>query len=220
MRLYLSSFRLGDRPQELLALVGAGGRPAAGAPVAVIANALDAEDPAVRAERVAEECARLDTLGLVPREVDLREHFGGPPAAVAAELARFPVLWLRGGNVFVLRQAMARSGADTALTGLLREDAVVHAGYSAGACVLAPSLRGLEHCDDVTAVRRAYAAEPLWDGLGVLDRAFVPHVDSPGHPESAALGEVAAAYREAGVPHLALRDGQALVVNGEREYVV
>lgn len=220
MRLYLSSYRNGDHPELLLDLVGRGGRSAAGARIAVIANGIDAEDADVRLSGVAGEFERLGALGLDPVEVDLRDFFGGPPEDVRAVLAGFPAVWLRGGNVFVLRAALALSSADTALGNLLRGDALVHAGYSAGACVLAPSLHGLEHCDDVTAVSRTYGTEPVLEGLGLLDRALVPHVDSPGHPESVALGEVAAAYRAAGIPHLTLRDGQALVVDGDCEFVV
>jgi dipeptidase E len=130
------------------------------------------------------------------------------------------VLWLRGGNVFVLRHAMQRSGADELIVDGLARDAFVYAGYSAGPCVLAPSLRGLELCDDATEVTRLHGTEPLWDGLGVLDHAVVPHVQTPDHPESAALDRVAEMYRATGVPHVALRDGQALVVDGDTVTVV
>ncbi|MFC4910680.1 Type 1 glutamine amidotransferase-like domain-containing protein [Actinomadura gamaensis] len=203
MRLYLSSFRLGDRPDRLLELCGDRRE------VAVIADALDGGSEDARSEGVHREIAALAELGFAAGEIDLRK-FAGRPEELADALGRFPVMWVRGGNVFALRYAMARSGADAIITRLVREDAVVYAGYSAGACVLAPSLRGLEACDDP-----AVAPEVVWDGLGVLDFAFVPHVDSPGHPECAALTRVADAYRRDGVPHRALRDGQVLVVDGD-----
>ena len=53
---------------------------------------------------------------------------------------------------------------------LIRTERLVYAGYSAGPCVLAPSLRGLELCDDAGAVD----GEVIWDGLGVLDHAIAP----------------------------------------------
>jgi dipeptidase E len=217
MRLYLSSFRLGDRPERLLGLLE-GGR--TDRPVAVIGNALDAESAQARTAGMRREETALRGLGLDPRELDLRDHAGGGADEMAAVLAAHDLVWLRGGNVFMLRQAMAHSGADAAFTALLERDALVYAGYSAGACVLAPSLRGLEHCDDATAVGRVYGEDPVWDGLGLLDRAFVPHVDSPGHPETVLLGEVCAAYRAAGTAHHALRDGQVLVVDGSRQQLV
>lgn len=122
---------------------------------------------------------------------------------------------MRGGNVFVLRRALADSGADRVLIDLIRRDAIVYAGYSAGACVLSPDLTGLEHVDDIKAV-----ANPLTTGLALLDRPFVPHVRSPGHPETAACDAVAAAYAEAGRPHWALRDGEVLVVDDRRSEVL
>jgi dipeptidase E len=127
---------------------------------------------------------------------------------------------VRGGNVFMLRYALRHSGGDTVFRELLSEDALVYAGYSAGPCVMSPSLRGLEAVDDADAVTRSYGAEPIWDGLGLLDAAFVPHYQSPGHPESAGLGAVADAYRAQGIPHRTLRDGQALVVTGATTVLV
>ncbi|WP_433182083.1 Type 1 glutamine amidotransferase-like domain-containing protein [Actinoallomurus sp. CA-150999] len=211
MRMYLSSFRLGDRPDRLLALLDGSGP----ADIAVVANAIDAQPEEERRAGVRREIDALTDLGLRPVELDLRDYFDHPGDGVATVLARFPALWVRGGNVFMLRHALARSGADTALTDLLRRDAVVYAGYSAGACVLAPGLRGLEHCDDPQVVPDTYGEPAIWTGLGVLDHAIVPHVDSPGHPESEALNAVAARYRAEGVPYRPLRDGQVLVIDGD-----
>jgi dipeptidase E len=136
------------------------------------------------------------------------------------DAAAVEVLWVRGGNVFTLRHVVRTSGLETLLPTLLRDDALVYAGYSAGPCLLAPSLRGLERCDDAGEVRRLHGADPIFDGLGVLDFAFVPHVDSDGHPESEVLGQVARRYAASGVPHRTLRDGQALVVDRDRTELV
>jgi dipeptidase E len=208
MRLYLSSFRLGDHPEHLLGLVDRPG------PVAVIANALDGADPDRRRAAVAQELGALTGLGLDAVEVDLREHADDAPG-LTRRLERHPAVWIRGGNVFVLRVAMAASGADHAITDLVRSDRLVYAGYSAGPCVAGPHLRGLEEVDDLSEVERAYGGEPVWEGLGLLDRVFVPHVDSPGHPETADATRLAGRLRDEGVEHWALRDGQALVVDGD-----
>lgn len=209
MRLYLSSFRVGNAHDHLVALLHGGDR------VAVIANSMDAY-----ARRGLEtEIPALLELGLRPEELDLRDFFATPQATKSA-LASFDLLWLRGGNVFALRHAMAHSGADDAIVELLRDDAVVYGGYSAGPCVLAPSLRGLEQCDDPSPVEAMYGEPANYAGLGVLDFAFVPHVDSPGHPETEALGRVAREYEETGVAYRAFRDGQVLVVDGQHEELV
>jgi len=202
MRLYLSSFRMGDQPERLLELLGSGRR------AAVIANAIDDADAQTRKEGVERELEALGALGLEPRELDLRQHFGSTP-----DLRGDDLVWLRGGNVFLLRYALAASGADAALVELLRDDALVYAGYSAGPCCLGPSLRGFELVDDPDAVGAAYGAEPIWDGLRVLDYAIVPHVDSPAHPETDRCNALAEHFRAEGVPHRTLRDGEAIVVS-------
>jgi dipeptidase E len=201
LRLYLSSFRLGDHPERLLELVGPSRR------AAVIANAIDDADADTRKEGVDRELEALGALGLEPRELDLREHFGSAP-----DFGGLDLVWLRGGNVFLLRYALAASGADALLVDLLLDDALVYAGYSAGPCCLGPSLRGFELVDEPDAVEATYGADPVWDGLGILDYAIVPHVDSPGHPETDRCNALAEHFRTEGVAHRTLRDGEVIVV--------
>jgi dipeptidase E len=67
---------------------------------------------------------------------------------------------------------------------------------------------------------RRYKAGPVWEGLALLDRAFVPHYLSPGHPETTAIGLVAEKYRAEGVPYLTLHDGQALLISGASAEIV
>jgi dipeptidase E len=210
VKLYLSSFRLGDHPERLVALLPASPR------VAVIANAIDNEPAELRVEKVAAELTWLTGLGLRTEELDLRDHSGGSGDDLSARLTQYDGVWVRGGNVFVLRVALARSGADKILPGLIRSEELVYAGYSAGPCVLAPSIRGLELCDDITQV----TGEVIWDGLGVLDHAIVPHLDSPGHPETELLEKVVEFYDRSGVRYLPMRDGQALVIDGESRELV
>jgi dipeptidase E len=63
-------------------------------------------------------------------------------------------------------------------------------------------------------VQAAYGAAAVWDGLGLIEYAIVPHYESPGHPETRRIARLAARYRAEGVPHRTLRDGEALVVDG------
>lgn len=162
--MYLSSFRMGSCPDRLVALAGND------KVVAVVANAMDAAPLDVRDQAVQRELVALADLGFTVEEVDLRDHFVDR-SRLAAELRRCGVVWLRGGNVFMLRYALARSGADVELIRLLHDDAIVYSGYSAGPCVLAPSLRGLETVDMPATVGEVYGEEVIWDGLGVLDFA-------------------------------------------------
>jgi dipeptidase E len=214
VRLYLSSFGMGDHPEHLIALVGEDSRR-----TVVIANAMDDAPPDVRRAGVELELAALADLGFDAVELDLRDYFA-QQQRLRHELAGVSMAWLRGGNVFMLRYALYRSGGDVVFGELLAADALVYAGYSAGPCVLSPSLRGLELVDDVDAVTRAYGSRPVWDGLALLTEAFVPHYRSPGHPETAAIELVVARYRAEGIAYRTLHDGQVLLVNGPETGIV
>lgn len=208
MRLYLSSFRIGDHPERLLELTGTNRR------TAVVVNALDHLRPALRQERVETELAALREVGLDPVELDLR-RFVGQPDAVRQALIGVGLVWMRGGNVFVLRQRLAETGLDQHLITGLAADRFAVGGYSAGVCVLGSSLAGLEDCDPITDLDRiAPGTEPIMTGLGVIETTFVPHLDSPDHPESAALTTIAAGLRAQGRPITELRDGDVLIVSG------
>lgn len=211
MRLYLSSYRLGDHPEEWLQLLGGGRR------VAVIGNAIDAAmpdlPPDAREQGIASELRDLEELGLVGSEIDLRDYFADRDGFAAA-VGEYDGVWVRGGNSFVLRASMALAGADHVLRELMEADRIVYAGYSAGPAVLAPSLGGIELVDPVDEVEPTYGIAPIWDGLGVLDHAFVPHFDSPGHPETDDIAKLVARYEADGTAHTKLRDGQALVIDG------
>lgn len=205
VRMYLSSFRLGDRPELLLELLSGEG------PVAVVANAMDAAPADVRTAAVERELADLTSLGLDAVELDLRA-WRDTPEGLSATLADHRLLWVRGGNTFVLRVALARSGADVVVRDLIARDALVYAGYSAGCCVLAPSLRGLELVDPPGDVIRAYGVEAMWEGLRLISHAIVPHFRSD-HPEAELVETLHAYYVETGVPHRTLSDGDALVID-------
>ncbi|MBF6077226.1 Type 1 glutamine amidotransferase-like domain-containing protein [Nocardia beijingensis] len=211
MRLFLSSYRFGAHYDRLRALAGPPGR------VALIPNACDAW-PQAWAGAVTSDLAPLRKLGYRPEVLDLREYVGRE-AELERELAGFPLLWVRGGNTFVLRAQFARSGADRILPRLLAADALVYAGYSAGACVMTPDLHGLESVDDPAEVAPACGVEPRWDGLDLVERRIVPHIDSATDP-TGDCARLAARYRADGVAHWALTDDDAIVVDGERTEVL
>lgn len=204
VRLYLSSFRLGRHPAVLAELVRGRRRGW------TIMNAVDGLDEDRRRADAAIQIADLASIGLQAAELDLRAH---TPADIRVAFGRPDFVWVRGGNVFTLRMAMAHSGLDQIIVAGLGDDRFVYAGFSAGPCVLAPNLAGLELCDSTEDCRARYG-DVRFDGLGVLDRPVVPHLNSPTHPETQVPARVAAGYEADGQPYWALSDGQALVVNG------
>lgn len=211
--MYLSSFRLGARPDHLARLTRTK------KPFAIIGNAIDHEPPHVRQAKVAEERAALSTLGIDAEELDLR-HYIAKATDLANHLSAYEGLWVRGGNVFVLRRAMGDSGFDAAVRPKLRAGGLIYAGYSAGPAVLGPTLRGLDLCDDPALVTETYGSTPTYDGLNVLPYLVIPHVNSPSHPESPLMAKVCEQLTDRGVRFRPLSDGQALVINGAHTHVV
>jgi dipeptidase E len=96
VRLYLSSFRMGDHPECLTALVRDGDRR-----TVVIANALDDAPDGIRRAGVDRERAALGELGFDAAELDLRDYFGDA-GRLRRDMSGVALAWLRGGNVFML----------------------------------------------------------------------------------------------------------------------
>jgi dipeptidase E len=205
MRLYLSSLGLGNKADKLLEMVGAARR------VAVIANACDFRI-AERNDRLEREIADLQRIGLEPVELDLRDYFD--TKFQASDLLGYGMVWVRGGNAFILRRAMKQSGFDVAITQVLNGDNLVYGGYSAGTCVLAPDLHGIELCDDPNQVPDGYQPEVVWEGLGLINYAIAPHYKSD-HPESAKIDKVVDYFEHNDIPYTALSDGEVVIVNTE-----
>ena len=182
----------------------------------LIMNALDGLDETRRRHDVGTHVSELASIGLDAADLDLRRF---SPTDIEAAFGQPDFVWVRGGNVFTLRMALARSGADAIIVDGVREDRFVFAGFSAGPCVLAPSLAGLELCDSTETCRAAYG-DVRFDGLAILDRPVVPHLNSPGHPETDLLSHVAARYESEGQPYWPLTDGQALVIDQSGSRIV
>ncbi len=210
MRLYLSSLRLGDDPERLVQLAGRG------RDALVIVNACDGFDPAERPGRVEREIQSLQGLGFSAEELDLRDYFPGGPGGghggLAERLAGKGLVWVRGGNAFVLMRAMRQSGFDALIKDLLRKDALVYGGYSGGIAVLGPSLEGVELVSDPVTVPAGYEQETPWEGLGILPFAVAPHYKS-GHPSSPGIDRLVELFEARKVPYRTLRDGEALIVS-------
>jgi dipeptidase E len=180
--------------------------------IAVITNALDFSDDRRNRKHLKAEFKQLAGLGLRASEIDLRAFFA-PAASVRAELEKFGGVWVVGGNVFILRRAMSYSGFDEFIWHKQRTDpAFVYGGYSAGACVLAPSLKGVELMDPPEPAPDGYKAEIIWEGLGILDFSIAPHFQSK-IAESKQATEMVAYFETHGISYRALRDGEAFVVD-------
>jgi dipeptidase E len=215
MRLYLSSFHFGNDPQQLVDLVKGSMR------AAVVVNACDHLGDEERSIRVQQEIAALQSLNFNPVELDLRTYFNDQQKQkeLPALLADCGLIWVRGGNTFVLRRAMKMSGFDGMIVDFLERDAIAYGGFSAGMIILTPSLRGVNLVDDPDIIPAGYDPAIIWEGLGVISYAIVPHYKSD-HPESAANDFLVQYYIDNHVPFKTLHDGEAIVIHGKREEIV
>jgi dipeptidase E len=206
MKMYLSSYELGNEIERLKQLLPENRK------TGYIFNALDftGADPERRQKREEKNMAELIAVGLEVEKLDLRDYFG-KEAELRTKVNQLGALWVSGGNVFVLRQAMKQSGLDTILKELTQRDDFLYGAYSAGVCVLAPSLDGYQLVDDATDTPYKELKEVVWDGLGILDYTFLPHYDSD-HPESEAIGKELEYCKEKGISYKTARDGEVIIV--------
>ena len=187
MQLYLSSFFLGDDASVLPSLVS---RPTA----VVIGNALDHAADHIRASYLRTTIEELTGLGFSSRELDLRQYFGRPEHLGAA-LEDAGLIWVNGGNVFLLRRAMHQSGLDRYLIARRGDDDIVYGEFSAGACVVAAG----------------YAETDIWDGLNLVPYCIAPHYESD-HPDSSGVDAMVEYFLANKLPFVALRDGEVMIV--------
>ena len=205
MKLYLSSYHLSNHPEDLSSLFGQNKM------IAIIPNAWDNfTDLSKREQGLQREKNDLTKLGLIPEVVDLRDFFG-KPEILRSKLSKYGGIWAVGGNTFVLRRAYHESGMDDWLKEQIGNREFVYAGYSAGICVLSPSLRGLETIDSPSVVGEGYPKETIWEGLGLIDFAIAPHYQS-NHPESDMVNDEVRYYENKGIKYRALHDGEAIVM--------
>jgi len=201
MKLYLSSFRIGNQATKLKAF-------ASGKRIGFIPNALDYVEAEARAKSNAKSIQEVRDLGIDVESLDLKEYFGAR-TELEAKIGSLGGVWVRGGNTFVLRQAMRLSGFDALITDLASAD-FLYGGYSAGACVLASSLDGLQHVDDPTL--SPYAdSQVIWEGLGILDYLILPHYKSD-HSESADVDREVEYCTQEGIPFKTLSDGEVIII--------
>ena len=184
--------------------------------IAVIRNAIDDAEPGVRKESVERVFQELKEIGLTDfEELDLRNYFG-KEKELEKKLLNYGGIWIAGGNVFVLKRAVEKSGFEPIIKRLLAEDRIVYAGYSAGSVLATPTLKGIELVDDVTVAYKDDKEDFQWSGLGLVDYSIAPHYRSDHH-ESERIEKTVAYFKEKNLPFKTLRDGEVIVVDGKNE---
>lgn len=204
MKLYLSSYRLEYNSSDLGPLVSGQKH------VGVIRNALDFSKEQERLREGRErEFHELRKRGLLPDEIDLRDYFDAPDD-LREVVGQVDALWVVGGNTFILRRAFQQSGLDTIILEKVQDEEFVYAGYSAGICVLTPTLKGIDLVDDPEVTPEGYSKQIIWDGLSLVPFCFAPHYRS-NHPETELVEKSVEFFIENKIPFIALHDGEVYI---------
>lgn len=203
MKYYLSSFGLGNKKELLKSLTPKG-------KIGYIPNARDYPDLDLQRHQqlIEKETHALRELGLEVEVFDLKKYFK-KDNLLKKKLLELGAIFVSGGNVFILRQAMKLSGLDLFLT--QRPSSFLYAGYSAGGCVLFSNLRVYEKVDPIL-TPYPEQKEALFEGLGLLDWALMPHWRS-NHPESIDIEKAVLLCQQKDIPYKALKDGEVILID-------
>jgi dipeptidase E len=206
MKFYLSSYKIGNHEEELKNMISS-----TNMKTAYIPNALDfTDDLERRRESEEKDINDLNRFGLNVERMDLKGYFN-QKEKLKEKILEYGVIWVRGGNTFVLRQAMKISGFDEILLEIHENDNLVYGGYSAGICVLGPSLKGLEIVDDANIMPYEGIKNIVWEGVGILNYNIVPHYRSD-HPESEGAEKVVEFMIKEKILFKALKDGEVIII--------
>lgn len=204
MKLYLSSYRI-PTPKDLESLLGKSLNQCS---VALISNAKDYYTKRARDFTVGDLAKYMEQLGLKVDVVDLREY--SDAASLKQKLADYDLIWAMGGNTYMLRYEMQRSGFDQIIKELL-ESGIAYGGDSAGALVAGQSIAGVESADEP-----AFAEEYIVDGLNLIPYVVLPHIDNPEFTNVLPVFKEKHQDKEI----IELKDSQAVVFDGEEHRIV
>lgn len=202
MKLYLSSYKIGDNPARLKELLPENSQ------AVYVSNALDFARPESQQKHEKWDLRELKEIGVDTKPLDLRHYFS-KKEDLKNKLENIDLIYVSGGNVFDLRLAMKLSGFDEILKSFQPSNKV-YAGYSAAGCVLSPTLKGYDIVDKPNLTTYG-DHETIWDGLGMIDFQFAPHFESD-HPESSDINKEIAYFQKHEMEHKALRDGEVITL--------
>lgn len=209
MKLYLSSYKFGNHPEELAKLAGFNKK------AVVIMNAVDFGDKERKALSTQNQIQQLNILGFKAKELDLREY-SNKQDELEKLLSGVGLVWVHGGNCFILQRAYKLSGFGKIIKNLVEKDKIIYAGFSAAVCVITPTLHGAELVDDPDVVPGGYEKEFDWDGLSLIKYNVAVHYHSD-HPESADVEKEIIYYQKNNIPYKTLKDGEVIIINGNQE---
>lgn len=203
MKLYLSSYKIGNKSDELKKWISEHGNK-----ICLIPNSRDIyPDSERKTKGINEDVEELAQIGFAVTVISLKDYFNNKEE-LNKMLDKYRAFYVIGGNVFALRQAMYLSGFDEYLRTIENNPNYLYAGYSAGICVLAKDMHGLDICDDPNI--NPYGIETMWNGLGYFDYIFLPHYKS-NHKETKLIDNSVEYCNLHNIKYRTLSDGDVII---------
>ncbi len=203
MKLYLSSYKIGNKTEELKKWIDEHGNK-----ICLIPNSRDIYPESERKSKgIQADVDELTNLGFDVTIISLKDYFN-TKEELQKKLKQFNAFYVIGGNTFALRQAMYLSGFDEYLKTIKGNPNYLYAGYSAGICVLAKDMHGLDVCDAPNI--NPYGIDTMWNGLGYFDYIFLPHYKS-NHKETKLIDDSVEYCNKNNIRYKTLRDGDVII---------
>lgn len=205
MKLYLSSYKLGEEREELKKWIKNHNKK-----ICLIPNSKDIYPESDRKiSGIQADADELEKLGFDVTIISLKDYFY-KKEDLFKRLEEFNAFYVIGGNTFTLRQAMYLSGFDEYLQKIKSNPNYLYVGYSAGICVLAKDMHGLNICDDPSI--NPYGIETIWEGLGYFDYIFLPHYKSD-HKETKLIDDSVEYCDKNNIKYKTLHDGDVIILD-------
>lgn len=206
---YLSSYKYGNEVEKLITMLKQGAK------IGHINNAKDwtTASPEIRANILKEEMSFFESLGFQNEHLDLKNYFG-KEEELRKKLKELDGIWICGGMVFTLRQAMRISGFDNMFPELQKRKDFFWGGYSAGVVILCDSLKYFELVDVPNDFPYIEIKEPIYEGLGLFNYGIYPHYDSNHHESELIEQEVKRAIENRWLFKV-MKDGEVIIMEDD-----
>lgn len=206
MKLYLSSYKLGNSTDELKKWL----QTSENNKIALIFNSRDMfPDGERKTNGIQSDAESLKELGFEVKILDLKKYFG-QKESLRNDLQDIHAFYVIGGNTFVLRKAMHLSGFDELLLEYSSDPNCLYAGYSAGICCLCKDMSALSIMDEPEIDPYNSGLPPIYNGIGLIEEMIIPHFESD-HPETKAASKTVEFCQQNKIPYKTLRDGEVLI---------
>lgn len=207
MKLYLSSYKIGDETQVMRNWIAHNGNK-----ILIIANAKDQYTDLERVEKgTLNDMEQLESVGFEVEKLDLRNYFG-KKEELEQIFTKVKAFYVVGGNTFVLRKAMKLSGFDELLMKYAKQPDYFYGGYSAGVCVLLKDMSGIAMMDDPNIDPYNSGLAAIYQGIGFVQETIIPHFESE-HEETEAANNAVKFCKDKNIAYRTLRDGEVIIKN-------